>query len=209
MGKLDDDQRLVGNDDDSDEELEERTEETEEMLRILMKGESEVDIDEMDVRLPDTSTRQGIPSGDQGLPFDKDKLQPLQKKSPVSRFKVNRTQAGKLPSQTAAATKTDGSVMKPTVIESTSFGAAPGPFNPMIVDSPSFAGPGSAAFSSTVIESPSFPSTQTVQERGTGARFAAAVAPVVRETGGGGRIQAEEPQPQPPKKVSRFLAERR
>ncbi|THU84796.1 hypothetical protein K435DRAFT_869899 [Dendrothele bispora CBS 962.96] len=227
MGKLDSDNKLVaGGDGESDSEREDEA--TQEMLELLQKGEVYNVGPNGDI--PASSKKPGRPADTRtSQPFTPP-TQPLPSKPKTSQFKLSRSQdrptsdvdpsAG---SRTAtpishverSSPKLPSSVVERTVSErSTPVSPDPDPsLAPIIIESPSFQRP--PDFSrSMVVESPSFPQNPTRSssrpDRPPVIMSANVRESVPKSNSGVDNSEGddEEANGRPPKKVSRFKAER-
>ncbi|KAF5315883.1 hypothetical protein D9611_004968 [Ephemerocybe angulata] len=186
-GKLDEDGKLVGGEDDSASEAEDET--MQEVLELLKKGEvyNLGPNGEPIAALPadpsaapaSSSTSKATPTAAAlGLTSESKKLPPLATKAPMSKFKLARGAGGRTPEGTETTTPASESATPvndlarsspkevgtpPTAIST----PLPTGMPSMIVDSPSFAPPAGAASSSAappshpafsmIVESPSSP----------------------------------------------------
>lgn len=185
MGKLDAEGRLVGGPEDSDEEEDPE-------LRNLLNGLRQGQLD-------DARVNEAVPSGDGNVPRlpINAPLKPLKPQAVVSRFKLDRSQAGRAAASDIGATRSAS--LKVPVDSSVTNGP-----QATVLSPPSFP---------TMIESPSFP--QNLQKskpmlnsnpgRPTQPPVIMSASIVERASG---LLRPNHSNDEPSKKVSRFMAER-
>ncbi|KAK0483958.1 hypothetical protein IW261DRAFT_1331727, partial [Armillaria novae-zelandiae] len=205
MGKLDSDNRLVGGESDSEGD----NEAVQEIIRLLEKGEA------------GPSKTQGSNMKGSILP---ENLPPLPPQTKPSKFKAARSQAGR-PATPSSQSDSSTPVSKAQRSSPKLPPAATDVFSSTVMDSPSFP---AGDVMSMIVESPSFPQSQTaptprpavmssaVRESSQPQRRVSSrpqrpptvvpVSSMVKEASPSGSQPVAERKP--PKKVSRFMAER-